>query len=70
MAAITASCAALRPASVRVSAPRPARSTNRVVLAAARTEVRDKTAARRAFELAYKRKALKTVAFGTAMSDR
>lgn len=38
MAAISASCAALRPASVRVSAPRPARSTNRVVVAAARTE--------------------------------
>lgn len=39
MAAITASCAALRPASVRVSAPRPARSSTRVVLAAAKTEV-------------------------------
>ncbi|CAL5219623.1 g1495 [Coccomyxa viridis] len=38
MAAITASYSALRPASVRVSAPRPARSTSRVVLAAAKTQ--------------------------------
>ncbi len=37
MAAITSSCAALRPAGVRVSAPRQARS--RVVVAVAKTEV-------------------------------
>ncbi|EIE20881.1 hypothetical protein COCSUDRAFT_57428 [Coccomyxa subellipsoidea C-169] len=36
MAAITSSCAALRPAGVRVSAPRQARS--RVVVAVAKTE--------------------------------
>ncbi|CAK0762137.1 hypothetical protein CVIRNUC_002926 [Coccomyxa viridis] len=34
MAAVTASCTALRPASVRVSTSRPARSTVRVVAAA------------------------------------
>ena len=37
MAAMTSSCAALRPAGVRVSAPRQARS--RVVVAVAKTEV-------------------------------